>query len=483
MKLYNTLTRDFSEITKSSIAKSDAQKEIGLYACGPTVYDYTHLGHLRKYALDDVLVRALRYEGIAVKHVQNITDVGHLSDDGDSGEDKLEKGAKKYGQSVWDVAHQFENYFWHSMDLMNVEKPDISCRATDHIEEQLEMVKTLEKKGFTYVIDGDGVYFDASKLDDYGKLARLKLDQLKEGARVEMVDGKRNPSDFALWKFEREGENRAMVWSSPWHERSFPGWHIECSAMSMHYLGDQFEIHTGGIDHIPVHHTNEIAQAEATTGKKPFVEVWVHHNFLQVEGEKMSKSLGNIFTIDDVVKRGFAPMALRLLYLSGHYRSEMNFTWDNLAGSQKAWDKLVKMVGEWKEGLGQASGAHDLPKFGERATQYAKDFASHIADDLNTSQALATLWEVTKSTEISNQEKLLLVYEFDQVLGLGIEMLNFDQPKVKLTKKIPAEVEKLLLDRQKARESHNWAESDRLRDLIFKLGFSVVDGQNGQTLE
>ncbi len=478
MKLFNTLTRDFAEIKAAA-----SGKEIGLYACGPTVYDYTHLGHLRKYALDDVLVRALRYEGIKVKHVQNITDVGHLSDDGDSGEDKLEKGAKKYNQSVWDVAHQFENYFWHSMDLMNIAKPDVSCRATDHIEQQLEMVKTLEKKGFTYVIENDGVYFDTSKLDDYGKLARLKLDQLKEGARINSVAGKKNLTDFALWKFERAGENRAMVWPSPWHERSFPGWHIECSAMSMHYLGEQFEIHTGGIDHIPVHHTNEIAQAEATTGKKPFVDVWVHHNFLQVEGEKMSKSLGNFFTIDDVVKKGFAPMALRLLYLSGHYRSEMNFTWDNLAGSQKALDKLIKMVGEWKSQLSEAGGAHDLPKLGERASQYAKDFAIQIADDLNTSQALATLWEVTKSTELSNQEKLLLIYEFDQVLGLGIEMLNLDQLKSEAIKEIPTEVEKLLLDRQNARDNHNWAESDRLRDKISEFGFSVVDGQNGQTLE
>jgi cysteinyl-tRNA synthetase len=249
------------------------------------------------------------------------------------------------------VAEQFENYFWHSLDLMGVAKPDVSCRATDHIESQLDMVKTLEKKGFTYVIEGDGVYFDTSKLEDYGKLARLKLDELKEGARVEMVAGKRQASDFALWKFERPGENRAMVWPSPWHERSFPGWHIECSAMSMEYLGEQFEIHTGGIDHIPVHHTNEIAQAEAATGKKPFVKIWVHHNFLQVEGEKMSKSLGNIFTVDDVVKRGFEPMALRLLFLSGHYRSEMNFTWDNLAGSQKAWEKLKKMVSLWRGSL------------------------------------------------------------------------------------------------------------------------------------
>lgn len=449
---------------------------IGLYACGPTVYDYTHLGHLRKYTLDDVLIRALRRQGFRVNHVQNITDVGHLSDDGDSGEDKLEKGAKKYGRSVWDVAHQFENYFWHSMDLMNVTKPDVSCRATDHIEEQLGMVKILEKKGFTYVIKGDGVYFDTSKLPDYGELARLKVDQLKEGARVEAVAGKRNPTDFALWKFERPGENRAMIWPSPWHERSFPGWHIECSAMSMRYLGEQFEIHTGGIDHIPVHHTNEIAQAEATTGKKPFVKIWVHHNFLQVEGEKMSKSLGNIFTIDDVVERGFSPMALRLLYLSGHYRSEMNFTWDNLAGSQKAWERLIKLIGEWRDEARAGAGSSDWPQLSSVATQYQQQFADQIADDLNTAQALATLWEVTKAEKLTAREKLLLLYEFDQTLGLGLEQLS------SVAKKVPVVVQELLDQRQAARDAHDWAGADRLRDEIAKHGFRVVDSQNGQTL-
>ncbi len=290
--------------------------KIGLYACGFTVYDYTHLGHLRKYTMDDVLIRALRYgnaelgEKIGmnlapyeVTFVQNVTDVGHLASDADTGEDKLEKGAKKYGKSVWDIAHEFEEYFFKSMDLMGNLRPDVSCRATEHIEEQLNMVLELEKKGFTYVIENDGVYFDTSKFPEYGKMAGLHLDDQEEGARIGAVEGKRNPSDFALWKFERTGENRAMVWPSPWNERSFPGWHIECSAMAMKYLGEQFDIHTGGIDHIPVHHTNEIAQAEAVTGKQPFVNYWVHHNHLHINSEKMSKSLGNFYTIDDLKER------------------------------------------------------------------------------------------------------------------------------------------------------------------------------------
>ncbi|MBP7768869.1 cysteine--tRNA ligase, partial [Candidatus Woesebacteria bacterium] len=321
MKLYNTLSKQVETLVPIHPGA------LGMYACGLTVYDYTHLGHLRKYTMDDVLVRTLRHAGFSVKFVQNVTDVGHLSSDGDTGEDKLEKGAKKYNKSVWDIAHEFEDYFWRSMDLMGNVCPDVSCRATEHIDAQLEMVKTLEKKGFAYVIAGDGVYFDTAKLSDYGKLAGFDPEALQEGARVEAVALKRNKTDFALWKFERPGENRAMAWPSPWAERSFPGWHIECSAMAMQYLGEQFDIHTGGIDHIPVHHTNEIAQAESATGKVPFVKYWVHHNFLRVDGEKMSKYLGNFFTIDDVLKKGFHPKALRLLFLTSHYRSELNFLW------------------------------------------------------------------------------------------------------------------------------------------------------------
>lgn len=468
MKLYNTLSKQLEEI------KVPKDKELGLYACGPTVYDYTHLGHLRKYTLDDVLVRLLRRNGFRVNHVQNITDVGHLSDDGDEGEDKLEKGAKKYGESVWDIAKRFENYFWHSMDLMNIKKPNTSCRATDHIDEQLEMVKTLEKKGFTYVIDDDGVYFDTSKLDDYGKLARLNIKDLKEGARVDNV-GKKNPTDFALWKFEREGENRAMIWDSPWHERSFPGWHIECSAMAMHYLGGQFEIHTGGIDHIPVHHTNEIAQSEASTGKKPFVKIWVHHNFLQVEGEKMSKSLGNIFTIDDVVEKGYHPAALRLLFLTGHYRSEMNFTWDNLDGSQKAFNKLVTQVRELKEKVSNDIFRQEVGS--EVAKMYQERFYQALNNDLNTAVALATVWELLKDKAVSDRDKLLLIFDFDSVLGLGIEtFINSASDQESL----PAEVQEVLDQRAKSRQEKEWEKADQLRDKLAEMGYKVTDGVDGQ---
>lgn len=475
MKLYNTLSRSIEEVVA---IKPPA---LGLYACGLTVYDYTHLGHLRKYTMDDVLVRTLKAEGFQVKFVQNITDVGHLASDADSGEDKLEKGAKKYGKTAWEVAREFEDYFWHSMDLMGNARPDVSCRATEHIEAQLEMVKTLEAKGYTYVIAGDGVYFDTSKLDDYGKLALVDIEQLKEGARVEMIPGKKNPTDFALWKFERPGENRAMVWPSPWAERSFPGWHIECSAMSMQYLGTQFEIHTGGIDHINVHHTNEIAQAEAASGQKPFVKYWVHHNFLRINGEKMSKSLGNFFTIDDVLKRGYQPQALRLLFLTSHYRSEMNFTWENLAGMQKTYQKLLRQVLQLKQETGRTMLAESKL---ETLDQFRHDFRAAMANDLNTPEAISIMWQVVKSN-IPGPDKYDLLIEFDELLGLGLRQaasLVQTEAQGLDAAVLPAAIQDLVNQRAAARTNQNWAESDRLRDQLATAGFQVKDQPSGEQL-
>lgn len=454
--------------------------KVGLYACGFTVYDYTHLGHLRKYSMDDVLIRALTAFGYEVDFVQNVTDVGHLASDADTGEDKLEKGAKKYGTSVYDVARKFEDYFFESMDVMGNMRPKVSCRATEHIEEQLKMVQELEKKGFTYVIEGDGVYFDTSKLDDYGKLARLDLEHLKEGAggSASVAEGKRNPSDFALWKFERAGENRAMVWPSPWHERSFPGWHIECSAMSMHYLGEQFDIHTGGIDHIPVHHTNEIAQAEAATGKKPFVKYWVHHNFLRVDNEKMSKSLGNFFTIDDVRERGYHPKALRLLFLGSHYRSELNFTWESLAGVQRAFEKLVHQVSEL---FRIAQPAQHLS---QQAEQLKDRFISAMADDLNTAQAVAVLWEVLKST-LPQGEKVILIEYFDSIFGFDFKALSSEVSALSVVgqEELPENVQDLVRQRETARAQKNWPEADIIRQKIVEAGFHVEDTSVGQEIK
>jgi cysteinyl-tRNA synthetase len=473
MKLYNTLSRSIEEV------KPIQPPHLGLYACGLTVYDYTHLGHLRKYSMDDVLIRTLRHAGYQVKFVQNVTDVGHLASDGDTGEDKLEKGARKYGKSAWEIAREFEEYFWHSMDVMGNLRPDISCRATEHIEAQLQMVLELEKKGYTYVIEGDGVYFDTSKLDDYGKLALIDLEQLKEGARVERVAGKQNPTDFALWKFERAGENRAMVWPSPWHPRSFPGWHIECSAMSMQYLGEQFDIHTGGIDHINVHHTNEIAQAEAATGKQPFVKYWVHHNHLFVDGEKMSKSLSNFYTIDDMLKRGYSPLALRLLFLTTHYRSEMNFTWENLAGMQKTYDRLTRQLLELREEQGRTVLSEEKLA---QVDEYRQRFFAALEDDLKTPEAVAIMWEMLKSN-IPGPDKYDLLIEFDEVLGLGLRSAQKPAEEVSLEiSQLPTEVQHLVADRQAARQAKDWQRSDELRDQIAHHGYKVTDQPSGGTV-
>lgn len=474
LNLYNTRTKKVEEF------KPIKDNKVGLYACGPTVYDYSHIGHLRTYTMTDILVRALRYGegGYKVKFVENITDVGHLVSDADTGEDKLEKGAKKHGKSVWDVAHEFEDYFFRSMDLMGNLRPDISCRATDHIKQQLDMVIELERKGYTYIIEGDGVYFDTKKFPEYGKMAGLNLEDQEEGSRIGVIEGKRNSADFALWKFERKGENRAMVWPSPWSKRSFPGWHIECSAMSMEYLGEQFDIHSGGIDHIPVHHTNEIAQAEAATGKKPFVKYWVHHNHLHIEGEKMSKSLGNFYTIDDVIEKGFHPLALRLLFLTAHYRSEMNFTWDNLAGAQKAYAKLISIVSK----ISKDEKNEDLNK---TAKEFKHKFFSSIANDLNTAEAVGIMWSVISDTTLSNSQKKQLLLEFNKVLALGFD--RADEVLEELNQHLVAfevsdEIKDLLDTRAKAREEKNYAESDRIRDLLLEKGYKVEDFPDGTQL-
>ncbi len=474
MRLYNTMSREVEEFQPIN------PPEVKLYACGFTVYDFTHLGHLRKYTMDDILVRTLEHAGYQVRFIQNVTDVGHLTSDADTGEDKLEKGARKYGKSVWDVAREFETYFFRSMDLMGNKRPDVSCRATEHIEAQIDMVKALEEKGFTYEIPGDGIYFDTAKLDGYGELARLKAEELQEGARIGIVEGKRSPTDFALWKFEREGENRAMVWPSPWSERGFPGWHIECSAMANQYLGSQLDIHTGGIDHIPVHHTNEIAQAEAATGDRPFVRYWVHHNFLQVEGEKMSKSLGNFFTIDDILERGFDPMALRLLFLTSHYRSEMNFTWDSLEGTQKAYVKLVKVVADLQE---KAEGNSTSGEATQEEAQFRQAFYEHLENDLSTSEAVTVVWEVVKSG-LPQAVKLELLYEFDQILGLDLENAHTHLKETELpVDSYPAEIQTLLDERQTARSSKDWQRADELRSQIEELGYQVVDVDGTQQLK
>lgn len=443
MRIYNTLSRSTEDF------KPLLGHKVSLYCCGPTVYDFTHIGHLRKYTMDDVLKRTLKYFGFDVKHVMNITDVGHLSDDADSGEDKMEKGAKKYGKTVWEVAEMYTEFFKRSMQLMGVMPPDVTSKATEHIPAMIEMIKTLKSKGYTYETS-EAVYFDTTKFATYEALSGQKQEDKQKAVRTEVVDdqSKKNPADFSLW-FKRVGKfaDHAMYWSSPWGD-GFPGWHIECSAMSRQYLGDQIDIHTGGIDHVPVHHTNEIAQSEAATGKQPFVKYWVHHNHLMVEGTKMSKSLGNFYTIDDIVNKGYDPMALRLLFLQTHYRKEMNFTWAALDAAQTAYSRMVERL------------THE----GTVDTQLDTQFKAALKNDLDTSVALSILMSTKNHEQASH---------FAHVLGLVLK------PVQMTTTEIPMEITQLAEKRNEAKKSKDFKMADTLRIQIESKGYKVLDSRDG----
>jgi cysteinyl-tRNA synthetase len=481
VRLYNTLSREIEDFIPV------ANSNVGIYSCGPTVYDYPHLGHLRRYILDDVLVRLLRHLAYNVTHVMNVTDVGHLVSDSDTGEDKLEKGARREGKTAWEVAKFFEKEFFRAMQAVRVKRPDIVCRATEHIPEQITLIQALEKKGFTYKI-ADGIYFDTTKFPEYGKMAKLNLDGQQAGARVEVVTGKKQATDFALWKLTPSGTQRDMEWDSPWG-KGFPGWHIECSAMSLKYLGSAFagttfnpeqattiDIHTGGIDHIPIHHTNEIAQSEAATGKQ-FVKFWLHHNFLQIDGAKMSKSLENFYTIDDILKKSFDPLALRYLFLTTHYRSESNFTWAALEAAQTAYKQLknhVNVIAQQKEsGERSQLSTEKLDK----VNSLRKRFKDVLRLDLNTPQAVAILWEVVKSN-VPPSDKYDLLSLIDDMLGLGLKSVNpahqMDAPG--------EEVIDLLNQRQKLRSEKKFAESDEVRKSLETLGWLVEDTPSGPKL-
>lgn len=451
--LFNTRTRHKEPFIQNG------DNPVGLYTCGPTVYSYPHIGNYRAYVFADILCRALKYNGFVVHQVMNITDVGHLTSDADEGEDKVELQAKKTGESVWEITEFFFKIFRTNLGLLNIEMPSIFCKATDHVQEQIALVQKLEDNGFTYQTS-DGVYFDTSKFPRYGEMARLKISGLRPGARVKLSEEKRNPTDFALWKLSHEGEKRQMEWQSQWGV-GFPGWHIECSAMAMKYLGETIDIHTGGIDHIPVHHTNEIAQSEAVTGKQ-FARYWVHCAFLVVDGQKMSKSLGNIFTIQDLVDKGYDPMMFRYLLLTAHYRSTINFTWKSIEAVSKAMNSLRSAIAEWPDG-------------GEPDAVMLAEFRSRINDDLNTPRGIALLWEVVDGKLPTSVKKATLL-DFDKVLGLRLAESTSDRVNVD---EVPASVQHLLAEREQMRRSGDWGGSDRIRESIRTLGYLVEDTSNG----
>lgn len=440
--------------------------DVGMYTCGMTVYDFAHIGHGRKYVNDDVLKRVLIANGYKVKHVQNVTDVGHLVSDSDEGEDKLEKGAKKQGKTVWEVAEFFTKNFYDSMDALNIIRPNIICKATDHIKEQIEMVKKLIDSGFAYDTP-EAVYFEISKFPKYDGLFGQKLSEKKVAVRSEVKEGeyKKDPADFALW-FKRVGRfaDHAMHWESPWGD-GFPGWHIECSAMSVKYLGATIDIHTGGEDHISIHHPNEIAQSEAATGESPFVKYWIHTAFLMVDGKKMSKSLGNFYTIADVEQKGFDPVSLRYLYLGAHYRDPLNFTWESLTASQNALEKLRRQISSLKNETGRTVLSQE--KEGQ-VDDFRVQFMEAVNDDLNTSKALAVLWEMLKSN-IPSGDKYDLAMDFDEILGLNLSKA------VDSKLEMPPEIKKLISLRKELRKEKKFEEADKIRKQIEEAGYSVND--------
>ena len=449
LKLYDTYTRSLRDFEPLKPG------EVGLYTCGPTVYDYAHLGNLRTYIFEDLLRRVLEFNGYRVNHVMNITDVGHLVSDADTGEDKMEKGSKRTGKTAWQIAEDYTRAFQADLRRLNIIEPTIWCKATDHILEQIETIRRIEANGYTYRTS-DGIYFDTSKLKDYGYLARLDIEGLQAGARVDLGE-KRNPTDFALWKFSPSDQHRQMEWDSPWG-KGFPGWHIECSAMSAKYLGPYFDIHTGGEDHISVHHTNEIAQTQASDGTR-LANYWLHGYFLHLDEAKMSKSAGGFLRVQTLLDQNIDPLVYRFFCLSAHYRSRLNFNWESLEGAATALNRLRHAAHEW--------GAP-----GQLDEGFMERFVEHINDDLNMPRALAVVWDLVKS-ELPPAMKKATLLQFDRVLGLGLAEWK------PVEDVIPDNILALAQQRQEARLAKRWADADALRKQVTELGYEIEDTAQG----
>ena len=452
LTLWNTLHRSLEEF------KPIKGKNVGLYTCGPTVYNPATIGNLRTYIFEDILKRTLILLGYKVHHVMNITDVGHLVGDGDTGDDKVEKEAAKQGRDAWEIAKQYEKMFDKDMMRLNIIAPVGKDRphATAFIKQQIALIEKLEDKGLTYRIS-DGIYFDTKKFDGYGKLSGQRIGDKQSGVRIELNREKKHPTDFALWKFSPADSVRQMEWNSPWG-RGFPGWHVECSAMAEELLGQPFDIHCGGVDHIAVHHENEIAQSEGAYDK-PLANYWLHGEFLLVDGGRMGKSEGNAYLLDDLIKKGFDPLAYRFYCLGAHYRSKLNFTWEGMEGAQNALRKLQAEARRLPSAKGKAKG------------EWIEKFSKAMSDDLNTSEALAVVWEMLKS-KTDDKEKSLNLLAMDEVLGLGLADV-LGKPI-----KAPANIVELAEERQQARAAKDWAKSDELRDAIKAKGWLIEDGKN-----
>lgn len=458
LKIYNTLSRKKEEFVPLKEGK------VGMYSCGPTVYNYAHIGNLRTYIFMDLFRRTLKYDGYKIKGVMNITDVGHLMSDSDDGEDKMEKASREQKKTPYEIAQYYTNVFFTDFAKLNIGKTEVIAKATDHIKEMIDIVQELLDKGYAYEID-DGIYFDIGKFPDYGKLSRLNLEDQQAGARVEVNNQKRHPADFALWK--KADPNHIMQWESPWG-MGYPGWHIECSAMSRKYLGLPFDVHTGGVDHIPVHHENEIAQNEALAGKKT-VDYWVHGEFMLVNNGKMSKSLGNTYTIAQLEEMGYSPMDFRYFCLNAHYRKKLNFTFEGMDAAKVSYARLLNALYQHKMSDDKTSE--------EKINDYKSQFAEAINDDLNIPLALGILWKAVK--EPKSKDIYDLAMDFDKVLGLSLDKAKPEEaPKAD----IPQEIEELAKQRKEAKSQRNYALADELRAKITEAGYNVTDTKDGYTI-
>ena len=461
LRLYNTLTKK-----KEEFVPIDKENNIvTIYTCGPTVYNYAHIGNMRTYIFMDTLRKVLKYNGYKLNHVMNITDVGHLTSDADEGEDKMSKSAREQNKSVYEIAKIYTEAFFKDIHRLNISEPEHTVKATDHIKDMEEYVKEIMKNGYAYETS-KGIYFDTSKLPTYGELSRIKIDNQKAGARVDVDKEKKNPLDFALWI--KAPKEHIMKWDS-FAGLCYPGWHIECSAMSRKYLGEKFDIHTGGVDHIPIHHENEIAQSKGATGKNP-ANIWMHVEFLLIDNGKMSKSLHNVYTLDDLEKRGIEPLAYRYFTYTSHYRNKLNFTWDGIKSCQVSLDRLRELVNSHK-GLN-----NDIKE--ELLKDFENRFMEAINDDLNMPVAISIVWELAKYSVKSNKIYELIM-KFDSILSLDLNKVKKDNKNVE----VPNEILELLEQRKKARESKDYALSDTLRDKIKEKGYIVKDTKEGQEIE
>lgn len=458
LRIYNTLTRQKEEFKPLKDGK------VTMYSCGPTVYSYAHIGNLRTYIFMDIFRRTLKYDGYKLKGVMNITDVGHLLSDGDEGEDKMAKAAREQKKTPWEIAEFYTEYFFEDFKKLNIGKPEVISKATDHIQEMIKDVQTLIDKGYAYEID-DGIYYDISKFPEYGKLSRLSLEDQQAGARVEVNSQKRHPADFAVWK--KADPQHIMQWESPWG-MGYPGWHIECSTMSRKYLGSHFDIHTGGVDAIPVHHENEIAQNEALEDGKT-VNYWVHSEFMLVDNGKMSKSLGNVYRIDQLEEKGYCALDYRYFCLNAHYRKKLNFTFEGMDGAKTSYARLLNVLYQHKVGQNAA----DENKLAE----YKRQFDEAINDDLNIPLALGVVWTMIK--EPKSKAVYDLALEFDKVLGLSLDKAK---PSETQEEQIPEEIRAIAEERYQAKKNRDFAKADELRNKLSELGYTVADSKDGYTV-